>query len=195
MPVLASGDVAFATAADLADRLGQDVPTGTTLLQWESLLADATAHLRGIIGWQVYPQAEVTQRFLYPTGTRLPLPGLLASLPVPTVTIGGSASTDWSVIDGALYRAHGWYGDVEVTYTVGYADPPADLVSWCCVLASQMLASVTDLGSLASGDVSSVSIDDFRKAWASGGESNGVSLPGRVEDALRARYGVAAFVA
>ena len=39
------------------------------------------------------------------------------------------------------------------------------------------------------GGLSSAQIDDFRLAWADGGEGSGMSLPERLATALRQTYG------
>jgi hypothetical protein len=54
--------------------------------------------------------------------------------------------------------------------------------------------AVTKLGMLSSAGLSSVSIDDFKMAWANGGEGSGYVLPDRVVEQLRASYGSSAYV-
>lgn len=179
---------AFATKADLAARLKRAVPTVASLeeSQWDEALDDASAFLRSVIGWQVYPQAEVSAVLFGGGGRWLPLPG--GAVAVTSVT-GDGAPSSWSLIDGALYGdSGGWFGKVTVAYTVGLEVAPEDLKAFTCVVASQVLAITADLGSLSATGVASVAIDDYRKAWSQG-ESAGLDLPARVMDQLRAAYG------
>ena len=182
---------AFATKADLAVRLKRAVPTAASLeeSQWDAALDDASAYLRGVIGWQVYPEATVTTVLFGSGGRWLSLPGGATS--VASVT-GDYVPSEWSVVDGALYGDSGtWWGKVTVEYTVGFAAAPDDLVAFCCVVASQVLAVTAELGALSATGVASVAIDDYRKAWSQG-ESAGLDLPQRVEDQIRSTYGAGA---
>lgn len=183
---------AFAPPVDLADRLGR-VFTTKELTQVSLLLGDASTHLRSVIGWQVYPPVEVTVKSRQYGYEWLSLPGHPV-IGVTSVTVDGVAVTDHELFDGALLRPAGWAGTVQVTYRVGYAAPPAQLATWSCVLASQALSMIEEVGTLGSGGVSSVAVDDYRKAWANGGEDNGYSLPRRVEEALRHEFATGAHV-
>lgn len=187
---------AFATPQDLATRLGVTLWTGTELAQVQALLEDASDHLRSIIGWQVYPAAEVTETLWDFCGQILDLPGSpvteVSAVTVDAVAVDPSAYT---LVNGRIRRTAGsWFGDVVVTYTVGYATAPADLASWTCVLASQALSTLQDLQALGGTGVSSIAIDDFRKSWADGGDAAGFSLPERNEDRLRRQYGGGVYV-
>lgn len=175
----------FATIDDLQDRLGRTLET-TERQVAEFALLDATAYLRGVIGAQVSPPAQVTVRDYLSAGEKwVHLPGS-PIVSVESVTADGE-DADYLHLDNAVkVRGHSL---IEVTYTVGYANVPDELKAWACVLAADVLASVDDLGSLHSGGVSYVSIDDYRKGWQSGGENSGFNLPQRVADSLRSRYG------
>ena len=179
---------AFATKADLAARLKRAVPTAASLeeSQWDAALDDASAFLRSIIGWQVYPSSTVST-VLFGYGTRwLPLPGGATSV---TSVTGDGAPSEYTLIDGSLYGDSGlWFGKITVEYTIGVDTAPEDLVAFCCVVASQIISVTSDLGALSATGVASVAIDDYRKAWSQG-ESAGLDLPSRVVDQLRATYG------
>jgi hypothetical protein len=179
---------AFATVADLEGRLGRkfDDPAMAELA-----LDDASEHLRGLIGQQVFPVAQATFTELLRGGEHwitLPQHPVVS---VDSVTVEGS-EIPFTLVDGAL-RVHG-HAIVEVTYTFGYADPPKQLISWACVLAAQAISSVDEMGTIGSGGVSSVSIDDYRKSWFGGGDSAGYSLPQRVEEKLKSQFGSTTFV-
>ena len=187
---------AFATAADLARRLGQELWTdGLELGRVDELLLDASDHLRGIVGWQVWPPTNVTERVPSTIASGLALPGAPVTA-VTSVVLHGTTlpSSAYELHDGLLGFGGAWPSGAVVTYTVGYAEPPRELVKWTCVLTSQALSALEELGALGGGGVSSVAIDDFRKAWADGGDGAGFSLPARVEEKLRARFGTSVYV-
>lgn len=180
----------FATVTDLEERLGRTLESGERQIA-EFALSDATAYLRGVVGAQVSPPAQVTVRDLLSGGEKwVHLPGA-PIVSVESVTVNG-VETDYILLDNAV-KVHG-HSLVEVVYTVGYQTVPDELKAWACVLASDVLSSIDDLGALHSGGVSYVSIDDYRKGWQSGGDSSGFVLPQRVEDALRSRFGESAHV-
>lgn len=180
---------AFATTSDLAARLGQAVPTGTTLARWQAALSDASTYLRSVIGAQVWPASTTTAVLFGDGGPWLRLPG--AAVSVSSVT-GTVVPSTYELIDGALYSESGWVGKLTVEYEVGLESAPDDLVAWACVVASQLLTAVDDLGSMSAAGVSAVAIDDYRKSWSQG--ESGIELPPRVVDMLRASYGTGAFV-
>ncbi|WP_181272828.1 hypothetical protein [Brevibacterium oceani] len=175
----------FATINDLESRLGRTLESGERQIA-EFALTDATAYLRGVIGAQVSPPAQVTVRDYLSAGEKwVHLPGS-PIVSVESVTVDGE-DADFLHLDNAVkVRGHSL---VEVTYTVGYATVPDELKAWACVLAADVLSSIDDLGALHSGGVAYVSIDDYRKGWQAGGDSSGFVLPQRVEDALKSRYG------
>lgn len=179
---------AFATVEDLENRLGRkfDDPTMAELA-----LDDASEHLRGLIGQQVFPVAQATFTEMLRGGEHwitLPQHPVVS---IESVTAAG-ADVPYTMVDGAL-KVHG-QAVVEVTYTFGYEKAPKQLVSWACVLAAQAITSVDEMGTIGSGGVSSVSIDDYRKSWFGGGDSAGYSLPQRVEEKLKSQFGSATFV-
>lgn len=200
--------MAFAEPTDLATRLGRTF-TEPEALQVSALLDDATAHLQTIIGAQVSPPAEVTVRHLVSQGQWIDPPAYPAT--VTAVEINGEPFEvdPYETADGRIYSPAAWfthspelgfaetYGPgvlaVDITYEVGYADAPADLLAWACVLASQALANVTDLGAMGAGGVTSVAIDDYRKAWDPASTPGG-GIPDRVAERLRAAYGTTAYV-
>jgi hypothetical protein len=83
-----------------------------------------------------------------------------------------------------------------VTFTAGYTTAPPSLVSWCCVLAAQVIDAVSKLGMLGNGGLSSISVDDFKLVWSQSAENGmgGYTLPDRVIAQLRASYGTTAYV-
>ena len=183
----------FATVADLQART--KVTYAGVDGDWaQTLLNDASEHLRDILGWRVYPASSVTYT------TRLQA-GAFHRFPQHPVTLGSVAYADTSgpvpaapvVFNGGFVPTRS--GIASITCTVGYQSPPPPLVSWCCVLAAQVIDAVTKLGMLGNGGLSSVSIDDFKLVWSQSAENGlgGYTLPDRVVDQLRASYGVTAY--
>lgn len=182
---------AFATVADLQART-KVAYTGADIDWVNTLLDDASEHLRDILGWQVYPATQAT----YTTKVRA---GVFNRLPIQPVISLDSVSIpatfmSYDVYDGGFETDTN--GIATVTFTAGYQAPPRSLVSWCCVLAAQVIDAVTKLGMLGNGGLSSVSIDDFKLVWSQSAENGlgGYTLPDRVVAQLRESYGTTAYV-
>ena len=179
----------FATVADLQGRLKKTF-TGADVAWVQTLLDDATEHLRSVLGWKVYPASTVTVRTKVNVGD-------FYRIPVQPVQALGAIKVDGVAVvvkdfDGGIQFTD--KGIADITFTAGYNTVPPVLVSWTCVLAAQAMDAVTKLGMLSSGGLSSVSIDDFKLAWANGGEGSGYMLPDRALENLRAAYGTSAYV-
>jgi hypothetical protein len=76
-----------------------------------------------------------------------------------------------------------------VTFTFGYAVAPDGLKRWTCLLVSQALVPLELNLGLSVGGLSSVALDDFKVAFADGGEATGMSLSDRNVALLRRQYG------
>lgn len=198
---------AFATLSDVTTLTGA---TYTTAQQatLTALLASATSHLQDdVIGCRVVcPTETVTVSLTVGVGEQwVPLPSSPVRS-VTTVSTGGVNVDDWELHDGKLYRRLGWwdgtvynpptmyrdFARILVTYVHGFDVLPDDLKSWCRALALQAFTSLSELGTLGSGNVQSVRIDDYSKAYAApgaGGASAGFVVPTQVADKLKARYG------
>jgi hypothetical protein len=179
----------FATVADLQDRLKKTF-TGADIAWAQTLLDDASDHLRSVLGWQVYPAATVTVKTKVNAGDfyRIPIQPVQS---IETVKVGGDVVAVDEFDGGIQFDSE---GIAEITFTAGYSTVPSVLRSWTCVLAAQAIDAVTKLGMLSSAGLSSVSIDDFKMAWADGGEGSGYVLPDRVVEKLRESYGTSAYV-
>lgn len=141
-------------------------------------------------------------------GTMLRLPGL-PIVSAQSVTIGGvnilGADADGSIEPGncvlnsaGIYRPTGWanYGPeiVEITYTHGYQTVPMDVVDLVVsmVIAGLSAARSGDDGlAMNNGRMSSVSIDDYKEAYATGDVEavTPMMLPKRTRDWLASRFG------
>lgn len=108
----------------------------TTLTSTEDdQLLQAEADVRDYCGWHIAPSREETVTFADPTGPRLMLPSLYVTA-VSSVLVDGveqDASTYHVHRNGWLERRGSgsyWYGDVvSVTFTHGYATPPASVTA------------------------------------------------------------------
>lgn len=174
---------AFATADDLALLTGREF-TGEQGDQIDALLEAASAHLRSVIGQDVYP-AQASTYTAYPLGGREDLPQW------PVVSVDAverdGEEIDWTYRPGYILVS----GDdaVDVTFTWGYESAPAELNRLTCVLVAQALATI-ELGlGLTAGGLSSVAIDDFKAAFAEGGAATGMSLSPHAEASIRQRFG------
>lgn len=174
----------FATIDDLERRLGGvtfavDVATQS---QVQAALEDASAHLRTeIIGAQVFPQSEVATTV---TGHGPRDTWQAPVFPVTDVAVDGEAVELDE--DGMMPLPAGRH---TITYTVGYQNPPDVLVSWTCVLASQALDLVDKFGALGASGVSSMAIDDFKIAYADGGDKTQFYVPAQAAESLRSTFG------
>lgn len=182
--------VSFATVADLQTATKKTY-TGTDVAWVTELLEQASAHLRTILGWQVYPPMVMSYRTRIKAYGFYPLPVQPATLTSVVLTDGTTVETD--TFDGGFEPVKG--GTAVVTLTAGYAASPTDLKSWTVVLTSQVIDVVTKLGMLSSGGLSSVAIDDFKMVWTQTGENTaGYGVPDAVAARLKEAYGSSAYV-
>lgn len=171
---------AFATTDQLGDLLGREF-VGDEAGHASALLEAASDHIRAVVGQDIFPQRQVTFKAWPDAEGRVPLPQQ------PVVEV--SEVTGGFDFDGEAVTAHRRSGPVDVTFTYGYATPPPVLVSMTCVLAAQAF-KMLELGvGLNAGGLSSVAIDDFRAAFADGGDHTGLTLTARNEALLRERFG------
>lgn len=125
----------------------------------------------------------------------LSLPGAPITA-VSAVSIDGSAKTDWRLRSGRLWRIGGWTScdpsEVEVTYTHGLPEVPADLVDLVGRLVAGALASyrAEDGGaSLGTQVVTSERIGDYAVTYGGDGLATDMELPAYLRERLAARFG------
>ncbi|KQR02486.1 hypothetical protein ASF72_10655 [Arthrobacter sp. Leaf141] len=134
----------------------------------------------------------------------LRLPGLPIS-EIHSVTIGGVPLIGWTRLTAGIHRADGWSQRglevVTVDYTHGLPAVPADikdLVARMVIAAELAAQDGADSLALNNGRISSVGIDDFREAYATGDEVEAVTemtLPERTRERLAKRFGAGPTVA
>ncbi len=174
---------AFATAEDLG-KLLKTTYAGADKTHVEDLLEAASGHLRHVIGQNVYPQETVTYT-AYPTFGREDLP----QWPVVSVDAVKHDGHDVSFTYRPGFIMVGSDDPVEVTFTYGAVSVPEELKRLTCVLAAQALQMFETTGALTAGGLSSLSIDDFRAAFADGGAETGISLTPHAERSIRRAFG------
>ena len=185
----------FATVADLAGRLGVAVPTGgsAAYTQMDAALEDASNDLRGVIGQAInFGSSTVSVRATPGGYVRLPA---VPAVEVESVLHDGEAVGWYRLVDSATLLVPSDYGrTLTVTYSHGWQTIPGELVKWACVLAAASIAAAKSGNLGLAGGLSSVGVDDARASWATnvGEQGEGVSLPGRVAERLRATYGAPA---
>lgn len=176
---------AFATYQDLEERLNRTftVPEQAWIT---TLLEDASTYLReDVIGLQVYPQSTASFA-AWPDGA-----GEVVLPQQPVVTVDAVERDDTAIEythrDGIVFVDG--CDQVEVMFTYGYAVAPEGLKRWTCVLVSQALIPLELNLGLTVGGLSSVALDDFKAAFADGGEGTGMSLSDRNIALIRRQYG------
>lgn len=174
---------AFAEVSDL-ETLLKTTFEGDDAAQVEALLEAASDHLRSVIGQDVFPQTQTTYT-AYPTFGREDLPQW------PVVSVDAverdSVAVEYTYRPGFITVK----GDdpVDVTFTWGVTEAPAELKRLALVLAAQALAMFNTTGALSAGGLSSLAIDDFRAAFADGGAGTGIALTKHAEQSVRRRFG------
>ncbi|WP_460801484.1 hypothetical protein [Microbacterium sp. GXF6406] len=172
---------AFTTVEALALRTGRTFPDEQKP-QIVALLEDASEHLRGVVGSQVSPPK--TYVVTLPAGAHY-LPAFTTE--VASVVRNGEPVGGYS-FDGAELLIPGT-SPATVTFVCGIEDAPKELQRWAIVLVAQTLSTI-ELGlGLSAGGLSSVSIDDFKAAFADGGASTGMALNDRSVESIRDRFG------
>ena len=180
---------AFATYIDLGLRLNRTFVVGVESAWITSLLEDASTYLRDdVIGLQVFPQSTSTFT-AYPDGGDVTLPQ------EPLISIGSVVRAGVTLVLDTDYTRRNstltfFNNDpVDITFTYGYTFPPESLKRWAMVLVSQTLIPLEQQLGLTAGGLSSISIDDFKAAWANAGEESGTTLTDRNIKLLRQQFG------
>ena len=168
--------------------------TNTALVQ--SLIDSVSAEVREAAGCPItVTESTVTLRGVRNQFIALP-GGPIRS--VDTVTLDGTAVTDYKIRDNRLWRLAGW-GDVDedvvVTYTHGFDAPPADITRLVCLMVAAGVNAAAD-GFAGHRGVAYESIDDYRIGYQQGDAENvdPTALPERTKRALRDRFGAGVHV-
>jgi hypothetical protein len=156
-----------------------------------ALLEDAAAYLRGVARAAIYP-VQTSTFTAYPLGGRVDMPQPYVVSVGPVVLTDTATAVNFARVEDSIYV----YSPetIDITFTYGLAQAPADLVGLNCALVSGQIGLIEqDLG-LAIGGLSSVALDDFKIAFADGGAGTGLTLPAPQLQYLRDTYGTSGWV-
>jgi hypothetical protein len=174
---------AFTNSDAVASRLNRTFTAAED--EWvTTLLVDASAYLRSVIGQDVYPTTQSTFT-AWPDAGRVDLPQYPV-VSVDAVERDGEA-VDYTYRPGFIEVSCD--DPVDVTFTWGVATAPDVLVSFSAVLVSQAILAVETGTGLTFGGLSSVALDDFRAAFADGGAGSGMVLPEPQQALIRRQFG------
>lgn len=160
--------------ATLADLVSRSIAVDDVTLA-QTMLAVASSAVRGAAG---SPISEETSTITY-DGWRFERYLNLFGLPVTsvaTVTVDGTAVTDWRLVGGArLWRACGWGVDdgpaaVDVVQTHGLTVVQENIVDLVCSYTAAGMAAAADGFEAHAGKVAE-RIDDYSVSWAQGAEA------------------------
>ena len=129
-------------------------------------------------------------------GHRLTLPGA-PIVSVDSVKVDGRTVTDWRLRSERLWRAAGWSGcepsEVEVTFTHGLLEVPADIVDLVCRAVAAALAAYRSddggMGLAADKEVTSERLGDWSVTYAADGRVTEMELTQFWRERLAARFG------
>lgn len=176
----------LAIAADLPTRWAVHPDAGTALDVASAAIRDAAG--------SVISRTTATVTVVAGMSRLLPLPGPVTS--VTSVSVDGTvlASTDYRVLPEGLWRSRGWSLcgplPVEVTYTGGLVEVPADIMDLCVQLAVSWLTH-QEAGGGSTAGLRSAALDDAKEEYTSeaAGQVSPVFIPEVTRRWLAARYG------
>lgn len=178
----------LATTADLAAR-GIDKSDSELI---DELLEAASSAVRDAAGVAI---SELTTTITLPTpqGRRLHLPGPVVE--VTAVVLDGEPITDWKLRGSDLWRSS-WQrggdipGEVEVTFTFGLDEVPADIVDLVCNLVGAGVSHAAE-GYEAKTGMTRERIDNYAVGYAQGDDavSSPMQLPKSTRRMLASRFG------
>lgn len=174
----------FATVDDVSATLNRTFTPAEEA--WiERLLEQSAAYLRDVIGQHIYPPQTATY-VAYPVNGCVDLPQSYVS-EVTSVTAGG-VSIPFTRVEDTL---EGIYErSVEVTFAYGAIEAPATLVGVNVAMVSSAITLVEAELGVNVGGLSSIALDDFKVAFADGGDKAGhMVLPELTQANLRAAFG------
>lgn len=181
---------AFATSYDLGSRMKRTF-TDEERAWVDDLLGDAAAYLRGVVKASIYP-VQTSTYTAYPMGGRADMPQPYVVDIGPVTLAGTDTPVKFARWEDSIYLYSP--DPIDITFTYGLAEPPADLVGLNCAIVSGQIGLIEqDLG-LSIGGLSSVALDDFKVAFADGGAGTGLTLPVPQLQYLRDTYGTSGWV-
>ncbi|MEU0245175.1 hypothetical protein ABZ192_12720 [Streptomyces sp. NPDC006235] len=178
----------LATIADLTARGVTVEPAETTAVN--TYLSVASAHVRAAARSPISQTTGTVE--LEGRGGRLLLPGQPVTA-VSAVAVDGVAVSDYKLRSGALTRPCGFPvgSEVDVTYTHGLPEVPADIVDLVCRMAGQALVKFRESPETALADKPKIQerIGDYSVTYGYSVTYSDMELPRYLRDSLAARFG------
>ena len=178
----------LATVYDLSDRGITAEPAALA----ESLLASVSAAVREAAGSPISLE-ESTITLAGSPSQWLPLNVYAPRVP-STVSIDGQGVTDYTLVDGKLWRQSGWVTRrepslVNVTLEHGLDEVPADIVNMVCMFVAAGMSEAKS-GFAKPRGRQYVSLDDWREGFTTGDREivDPTELTDRVKASLRRRF-------
>lgn len=181
---------AFATPQDLGTRMKRTF-TPDEQAWLTAILGDAAAYLRGVAGASIYP-VQTSTFTAYPLGGRVDMPQPYVSSIGPVKLADTETEVNFARFEDSIYVYS--TAPIDITFTYGLAEPPADLVGLNCAIVSGQIVLIEQELGLQIGGLSSVALDDFKIAFADGGALTGLSLPVPQMQYIRDTYGTSGWV-
>lgn len=182
----------FATAEYVATSMKRTF-TDAESASVEQWLVEASEYIREVAGGAViYPVQTSTYRAFPVHGeVRLPFDPLQG---VDAVTDLQGRPLPFDLVEDRIVLGQGRREAVEITVRYGLSAPPALLQSYAAGLVeNRILLAESGLG-FQFGGLSSVALDDFKVAFADGGDKAGMVLPKHSVDLIRRNYGRTSWV-
>lgn len=177
----------FATATDLAAALKRTFTPEES--EWATArLAAATEFMRGHMGGVHIAPVRTSTYTAYPVAGKVQIRQPYVHS-IDAVIYQGQPAAFTRYQDTIKLQAFN-ADAVDVTFTHGLAEVPADLKELCIgMVASQVKAVESGLG-MSIGGLSSLQLDDFKVGFADGGDKTGLYLADHHIRYLQQRYGV-----
>jgi hypothetical protein len=183
----------LATTADL-ELKGVDVSNQGLV---DLMLNAASWIIRDAAGTLI-SEATSTVTVMAPDARWLALPGPVTA--VSTVVLDGETVTDWKLLNGMLWRECGWQSwcepvAVQVTFTHGYAEVPADIVNLCIDLAKAGIEAASEEAVPVNVVAASYTIDDYTERLQYSEQARtAMELPDVTRQWLAQRFGGGVYV-
>lgn len=148
--------MALASVADYETFTGRTVAP-EEMARVQMLLDGASARIVAYVG-RDFALASHTER-LRVSGGRIALSSGPVSA-VDSVTTEAGAALDWTWTSGRMVdveTSYGYCGIVEVTYTAGYAEVPADVIAVVCQMAARAFGTAPEQTGLSQESIMSYS--------------------------------------
>lgn len=176
----------FASAQDVADSLKRSSFTDSEKEWVEARLAEATDYIRALAGDDHIAPVTTSVYRDYAVRGEVFLP-FRALHRVESVTREGH-DVPHTLFERRVILHERVTGPVEITVVHGLSEVPPMLKAYAIgMVENQILLTEAGVG-FKFGGLSSVQLDDFKLAFADGGDKTSLSLPQHTQNLIRSRY-------